>query len=125
MIKVKRVKDIGELRHQCSLHQFASSESDTGASVPKREFYPAGDTVTNIWCKFEPFSPSREQLIEERGGRYQTQYFGILTIPFDENVLDREMHCLYDGIYYRIVNKIKYGEAFFFLECVCIGTKDT
>ena len=120
MIKIRRVKDIGELRHQCDLFQITTAKSGTGADRKIRSSY-----ASDIWCNFQPFSPTKEQITAERGDRYENHFYGMLTIPYDKVVYDREMQCLYDGIYYRMVNKTKYNEAFFFLECVCVGTKAT
>jgi len=122
MIKIRRVKDIGELRHQCSLYELTPSTGDTGAKTKVRAGTPYAE---NVWCNFQPFSATKEQIIANRAGRYETQYFGVLTIPYDKVVLDSDMECLYDGIYYKMINKTKYNEAFYFLECICVGTKET
>lgn len=122
MIKTRRVKDVGELWQQCSLFNVPYTTGATGAETKTEDGTPY---VENIWCKWEPLSPTKEQMIGERSNRYETHYYGMLTIPYDKVVYDNEMECLYDGIRYRMVNKIKYRESFFFLECMCIGTKAT
>jgi hypothetical protein len=121
-IKTRRVKDIGELRHQCSLYYVADTEGLDGSN---KKIGGGSAYAENIWCNFQPFSPSKEQIIAERSDRYESHYFGVLTIPHDDTVLRSEMECEYDGIRYRMVNKTKYGEAFYFLECICVGTKAT
>lgn len=115
MRKIRKVPDVGHMRHQCDILKPVSGTNSTGNRNQEYDTYMIG-----VWCAVEPWPISEAEMF--RSERTESVLYKIFEIIYDVQI-QGNYRLSFNGYIYRI-NKFKnIGENNFFLQLKCTGTK--